>query len=167
MIKIRYLYPVIFIFLFASCDTSSPKVDDPVLLGNKIFELIKKGDSKKLGSYLITKKEVEKAFEKSIINVTLSDKERKQFFTDVFERNNRDAQRFINMYTSEEYVQEGVLKNAVSGNTAVEMKEEKGTTIARIVTYFSSGTGNYQLNLDAAKVTNYWKLLAWIEIRKL
>ncbi len=164
--KLYHLLTISLLLLIFSCSNQSPKIEDSNQLGQTILELFKKGDSKKITNYLITKDEVKKAFENSIATTSFSEKDRDQFFTDIYERNRKDALRFIDLYTSETYTKEGVLKNAVYENTTSQLKEENGTVVSRIITSFSSGNHKYQLVLDAAKVANYWKLLSWIEIRK-
>ena len=159
-------YYFLLLLVLASCESPSQKVESPDLLGLKILELFKKGDGKKISQYLITKEEVKKVFEDKLATATLTDKEKDTFFTDIYEYNRTNGQRFIDMYVSEEYKKEGILKNAVYESISTEAKDENGTSITRIRVFFSSSNQKYQLILDAAKVANYYKLLSWIEVKK-
>ena len=49
--------------------------------------------------------------------------------------------------------------------TTADIRDDNGTSIAWIVNHFKVEGKTLELNLRAAKVNDYWKLLSWIEVK--
>lgn len=154
------LFPV---FIF-SC-TSSKKYGSPEELGKNVFDLFQKKETSQLKSLLISKSEIEAAFGNSPQNQSLTEEERKVFISSTYERNKEIGEGFIDFYTGGDPAATKMLASGKLEKTTADIRNDNGTSVASIVNYFTVEGKSLVLNLRAAKVKDYWKLLSWIEVK--
>ncbi len=153
-----------FVLLLLSC--SQPKKSStPEELGKNVFELFQKKEKGKLKACLIGKSEVETAFGSSPQYTSLTAEEKKIFVSSTYERNKEIGESFIEFYTGGEPTITALLTTGKLESTTAEIRDDNGTSIAKIVNLFTADGKTHELNLRAAKVKDYWKLLSWIEVK--
>jgi len=147
-----------------SCSPSK-RYNTPEELGKTVFELFQKKETGQLKSLLISKSEIETAFGSSPQNQSLTEEERKVFITSTYERNKEIGEGFIDFYTGGDPAATKMLASGKLDNTTADIRNDNGTTVAWIVNHFTVDGKPHELNLRAAKVNEYWKLLSWIEVK--
>jgi hypothetical protein len=162
---------LVLLFAFAlifSCSNNT-KINDPKVLGKKIFELLKKGDKESIESYFITKPDIEIVFEKIDFYVKLTSKEKSDFVATLYERQEKDFNMFLNMYIDDEDMKEHkALIAGVYNNTNTNEIQENVIKITKLNNYFTYDNSTfYNLILKSIKVNNLYKLLSWIEVRPM
>lgn len=149
--------------LFACSGTK--KYSTPEELGKNVFELFQKKETGKLKALLIRKSEVESAFGSSPQYTSLTEEEKKVFVSSTYERNKEIGEGFVDFYTGGDPVSTKLLATGKLESTTAEIREDNGTYVAKIVNLFTADGKTHELNLRAAKVKEYWKLLSWIEVK--
>ena len=149
---------------FLSCNRSE-KYNSPEELGKTVFELFQKKETSRLKALLISKSEIETAFGNSPQNQKLTDEERKVFINSTYERNKEIGEGFIDFYTGGDPAATKMLASGKLEKTTSEVRNDNGTSVAWIVNHFTVEGKTLELNLRAAKVKDYWKLLSWIEVK--
>lgn len=161
---LRYSFYILCALLLFSC-SQTKTCKTPEELGKTVFDLFQKQDAAKLKPYLLTKSEVEKAFGSSEQFRALTDEEKKIFVSSTYERNKEIGESWIDFYTGKDKESSARLKAGKYESTEAAERKDNGTTVARIVVRFNENGKLHIINLNAAKVKDYWKLLSWIEVK--
>lgn len=149
-----------------SCSTS-PKIKDAEALGKEIFNLFKNGEKDKIVNYLVTKEEMRKAFDADKEFAHFSETQKDEFINSSYQQTEKFGMGFINLYTDKSSKETLALQKGVLEKVSSYPKNEKGPPAVRIEVQFAADGEKYFLLLDAAKIDDYWKLLSWIEVRKV
>lgn len=155
---------ILFSLLLFSCSRPK-KCNTPEELSKTVYALFQKQEAGQLKKYLIGKSEVETAFGSSPQYTSLTDEEKKIFVSSTYERNKEIGENFIEFYTGGDPASTNLLINGKPDTTIAEIRDDNGTSVAKMVNYFTVDGKKHELNLRAAKVKDYWKLLSWIEVK--
>jgi hypothetical protein len=161
---LRYGIYLTGLLLLAAC--SRPKnCKTPEELGKTVFELFQQQETGKLKQYLISEPEIKTAFESSPQYVSLTEEEKKIFVNSTYTRNKEIGENWIDFYTGGDKATSKIVKEGKWESTTAEKRQDNGTAVAKIVVLFKSEDKLHELNLNAALVKDYWKLLSWIEVK--
>ncbi len=161
----RTVCPILLMAVFILSCSPSKRYNTPEELGKTVFELFQKKETSQLKALLISKSEIETAFGSSPQNQSLTDEERKVFINSTYERNKEIGEGFIDFYTGGDPTATKMLASGKLEKTTADIRDDNGTSIAWIVNHFKVEGKTLELNLRAAKVNDYWKLLSWIEVK--
>ncbi len=161
--RFRLMILISAVFLL-SCNYSE-KYKSPEELGKTVFEMFQKKETSQLKALLISKSEIETAFGSSPQNQSLTEEERKVFINSTYERNKEIGEGFIDFYTGGDPATTKMLASGKLEKTTSVIRNDNGTSVAWIVNHFTVDGKSVELNLRAAKVKEYWKLLSWIEVK--
>ncbi len=163
-ISLSFFLILVIIFSNLSCK-SAKKHQHPEELGRTVFELFQKKKTSQLKALLISKSEIETAFGSSPQNQQLTKEERMVFINTTYERNKEIGEGFIDFYTGGDPAATNMLASGKFETITADIRNDNGTSVAWIVTHFTVDGKPLELNLRAAKVNDYWKLLSWIEVK--